>query len=143
MEVTYELHAFANDRWSIIQKYPAGEQERALEHAKQLYREPHVVNVKVVKESYDPATNQSADIVIFDTSKTVEPRPAAPRTQASRSAPRPAAGDGRSQPQRSVRPPAPRTLSFTWVIVLIIVAIAAGGILMVLLDVIDRSLTRM
>ncbi|MBL26054.1 MAG: hypothetical protein CMM50_00690 [Rhodospirillaceae bacterium] len=143
MEITYELHAYSNDRWSIIHKYPGSEQERAIEHAKQLYREPHVSNVKVVKESYDPHTNQSTDFVVFDTSKPERAsgpsRPAATSPAAGKPDTKTSSGSAPAS-ARSAAKKGPKTISLTWAIILLIVAIAAAAILFVALDVLDRSL---
>lgn len=142
MEITYELHAYSNDRWSIIQKYPGGEQERAIEHAKQLYREPHVSNVKVVKESYDPHTNHSTDFVVFDTSKPERPssrRPAASSPAAGKGAAKGTAASD-TPPRSAAAKGGPKTMSLTWALILLVVAIAAAAVLFVVLGVLDRSL---
>jgi len=106
MRVSYELHTLSKGSWNIDRVYDGGSKEEALTHARQLYTEPHITGVKVVCETYNEDTNQSSEVVLFDTTreagKPVEvkkPAPAAPQPTA------PAA----AEPQGGVARPSPKT----------------------------------
>ena len=87
MQVTYELHVLSKDRWTIEQTYPGDQKQRALDHARELYVEPHITAVKVISESYDEATNRSRESTIFEAA----PGPHKGAAAARRRPPQPAA----------------------------------------------------
>ena len=88
MRVTYELHSRVKDRWNIERVYKGDQKEEALVDARQLYQEPHIQSVKLVREAYNESENSFSEVVIFDTAKSgKEPEPAAPYIKQSTTAP--------------------------------------------------------
>jgi hypothetical protein len=90
MQVSYELHAQSKGGWHIERVLSGGTKEAALDEARHLYAEPGVTGVKVVCEKYNPETNDSSEMVVYDTTKgigekvEVKQQPAAqPAAQAS------------------------------------------------------------
>lgn len=80
MKITYEVHALSRGRWNIEAMYKGNQRETAVEDAKRLNRESHIEAVKVVCETYNEQTNQSSEVVIFDTAKPAkEDRPQRPK----------------------------------------------------------------
>ncbi|WP_157089265.1 hypothetical protein [Oceanibaculum pacificum] len=84
MPTLYEVHTLKGGNWMIDSTYP--DRDKALDTAKQLYAEKQFEGVKVVKDNYDEAANQSKEIVIYDTT-----RPVTERRPPGKEAPRPAA----------------------------------------------------
>jgi hypothetical protein len=90
MQVSYELHAQSKGGWHIERVLSGGTKEAALDEARHLYAEPGITGVKVVCEKYNPETNDSSEMVVYDTTKgigekvEVKQQPAArPAAQAS------------------------------------------------------------
>lgn len=84
----YEVHTLKRGEWVIDSTY--SDKDTAIETAKSLHGEKLFEGIKVIKDTYDPATNSGKEIVVFDTSKTTKntKKPAAADTAA------PAAGGG-------------------------------------------------
>jgi hypothetical protein len=85
MATNYEVHTLKGGVWQIDSTYP--QREAAIDTAKQLYGEKRFEAIKVVKDQFDPKTNQGKEMVIYDTTKPQperkgpppkdEPKPAA------------------------------------------------------------------
>ena len=71
MKVSYELHVQSKGRWNIERIISGGTREAAVDYARQLYAEPQISGVRVICEKYNPDTNDSSEVVIFDTTKKI------------------------------------------------------------------------
>ena len=69
LNISYELHAQAKGRWSIVRVFDGASKDSALTEAHNLYAESLVTDVKVVRETYDPESNETSDMVIYDTTR--------------------------------------------------------------------------
>ncbi len=69
MRISYELHALSKGSWNIERVYNGASKEEALKDAHHYYGEPHITGVKVVCETYNEDTNQSSEVVIYDTTR--------------------------------------------------------------------------
>ena len=126
MQVTYELHVLTKNRWTIEQTYPSDQKQRALDHARELYVEPHVTAVKVISESYDEATNESRESTIFEAA----PGPRKGSAAARQRPPRPAAAPQPAPAQRvAARPKAPPPMSTFKLAAMLLALIAAVVVL--------------
>lgn len=136
MKVTYELHALSKGEWNIDRVFDGASKEQALKDARLLYREPHITGVKVICETYNEDTNQSSEVVLYDTTresgKPVEvkkPKPA-PAKPAAAPAAKPQGGVARPAPQKAAKKP----MSTTSLVALSVVLVAAVAVLMVVLS---------
>lgn len=132
MRISYELHAQSKGMWNIERVYDGGSKEEALTHARHLYAEPQVSGVKVVCETYNEETNQSSEVVIYDTTresgKPVEVKKAQPAAAASTAKPaaqEPQGGIARPQAKK----PAKKPMSTFGLAALSIVLITAVAVL--------------
>ncbi len=66
-EITYEVLVLQAGKWTIESRYSQAEREDAINDAKSMHENPHVKAVKVVKETYDPATGENYDSTVFST----------------------------------------------------------------------------
>jgi hypothetical protein len=67
MATNYEVHTLKGGTWQIDSTY--SQRDAAIDTAKQLYGEKRFEAIKVVKDDFDPRTNQGKEIVIYDTTK--------------------------------------------------------------------------
>ena len=67
MTVSYELYTLVKGRWQIYVRYEEGRREDAMAEAKVLENEPQVDRVRVVRDQYDPATNEAQEKIIYET----------------------------------------------------------------------------
>jgi hypothetical protein len=67
MATNYEVHTLKGGVWQIDSTY--SQRDAAIDTAKQLYGEKRFEAIKVVKDDFDPKTNQGKEIVIYDTAK--------------------------------------------------------------------------
>ena len=65
MATLFEVHTLKGGTWMIDSTYP--DREAAIDVAKSLHGEKRFEGVKVVKDMFDPKTNASKEIVIYDT----------------------------------------------------------------------------
>lgn len=79
----FEVHTLKGGQWVIDSTYPG--REAAIEVAKQLYGEKAFEAIKVIKDTFDPATGQGKEIVVYDSAKA--PKPKAPPPAAKDEAP--------------------------------------------------------
>ena len=86
MQSLFEVHTLKGGQWQIDSTY--SDKDSAIDTAKQLYGEKAYQAVKVVKDVFDPKTNASKELVIFDTSKTVKKEAAPPAEEAASPAPK-------------------------------------------------------
>jgi hypothetical protein len=90
MATLFEVHTLKGGTWQIESTYP--DREAAIEVAKQLHKEKTYTSIKVIKDVFDPKTNQGKEVVVYDTSKPPpekkapppkeEPKAAAPEKKA-------------------------------------------------------------
>jgi hypothetical protein len=66
-EITYEVYVLEGGRWTIESRYSNLERDVAIEDAKSMHSNPRVKAVKVIKETYDEATNSNVEAVVFTT----------------------------------------------------------------------------
>jgi len=69
VQTLYEVHTLKGGSWAVDSTYP--ERDGAIEVAKSLHGEKQFQAVKVIKDTYDPATGQGKEIVVFDTTSKV------------------------------------------------------------------------
>lgn len=84
MATNYEVHTLKSGVWQIDSTYP--QREAAMDCAKQLYGEKRFDAIKVIKDDFDPKTNQGKEIVIYDTAKSPpadKPAPMKPEPKAA------------------------------------------------------------
>lgn len=141
MKVTYELHAQSKGRWYIERVLSGGTKEAALDAARHLYAEPQISGVKVVCEKYNPDTNDSSEVVVYDTTKGIGEKVAlkekpktAPATNGA-SAAKPATGKskGRSAPGKK-KAAAKKSQSMAGIAVLSVVMVTAIAVLVIALS---------
>lgn len=66
-QITYEVLVLQAGKWTIESRYNKLEREAAIADAKSMHENPHVVAVKVVKETYDEETNSNYESTVFST----------------------------------------------------------------------------
>jgi hypothetical protein len=76
MATLFEVHTLKGGKWMVDSTYP--DRESAIEVAKSLHGEKRFEGVKVIKDMFDPKTNASKEIVIYDTSKPLTDRTPSP-----------------------------------------------------------------
>ncbi len=69
MTDTYEVHALSAGRWFIDGVYDRSGRDEADEHARSLYAEPHVADVKVIRDTFCADTNRAFEEVVFDAAR--------------------------------------------------------------------------
>lgn len=77
---TFEVYAFKQGNWYIDSVYD--DKQQALHEARILLESRHLTGVKVIQETYDEESEQSASMIIFNETKGVEkpkPRRAKPK----------------------------------------------------------------
>lgn len=131
MQISYELHSLVKGRWNIERTYKAHQKETALEDAKILNREQHISAVKLICETYNPQTNSSTEVVIFDTDRPVR-EPAAPAAPAKPAPPPPAKSAGPSPSRRkpAAKKKAPSMAGTVALAVILIVAVAVLAVVL-------------
>ncbi len=74
-EVTLELLVKkGNQQWSSYGCYSPQEKQLAMEEAQKLDKDPHTLSVKLVKETYNPEDNTSAEVTLFASSDSTNGR---------------------------------------------------------------------
>lgn len=131
MKVSYELHALSKGKWNIDRVYDGASKEEALTHARALYAEPHISGVKLVCETYNETTNQSSEVVIYDTTreagKPVDVKKPAPAQSATPGAEAPTGGIARPQTKKA----SPKPMSTFGLAALSVVLITAIAVLVI------------
>lgn len=69
-QVTFDVYAFDGGRWTLQQTFTASQREQAVDWAQELYGQPHIKGVRVVQESYDPATGESQEKNVLTRTKS-------------------------------------------------------------------------
>jgi hypothetical protein len=99
VQTLYEVHTLKSGNWAVDSTYP--DRDTAIDVAKSLHGEKQFQAVKVIKDTFDEATGNGKEIVVFDTTSKVNrdksppPAPDKPATAA--------AAPARSAPARSVK----------------------------------------
>lgn len=87
VQTLFEVHTLKGGSWVVDSTYP--DRDGAIEVAKSLHGEKRFEAVKVIKDTFDPATGNGKEIVVFDTtSKTNKEKPAAPAPEPAPAAPK-------------------------------------------------------
>jgi len=136
MKVSYELHALSKGEWNIERVYDGASRDVAMKDARELYAEPQVTGVKVICETYNEETNQSSEVVLYDTTRETG-RPV--DTKKPKPAPQPAAAPAAAAPQggvaRSKTPaPAKKPMSTFGLAALSVVLITALAVLVIVVS---------
>ena len=97
VQTLYEVHTLKSGNWAVDSTYP--DRDTAIDVAKSLHGEKQFQAVKVIKDTYDPATGNGKEIVVFDTTSKVNREKAQPQA-AEQPAPSAAAAVLRSAPAR-------------------------------------------
>jgi hypothetical protein len=66
LKISYEVHAQFKGHWSVVRIFDAASEDYALCAAHELYAEPHVTSVKVVRATYNPENNKTSLNVVHD-----------------------------------------------------------------------------
>jgi hypothetical protein len=128
MATLFEVHTLKGGKWMVDSTYP--DREAAIDVAKSLHGEKRFEGVKVIKDMFDPKTNASKEIVIYDTSKPVAER-AAPPPKEEKAPAKPekkAEVDFKGAPPRKAA--APKGSPLTKIVVLVCVLLLTGAILL-------------
>lgn len=93
-QTLYEVQTLKGGQWQVDSTYP--NRETAIEVARGLHVEKDLDGAKVIKDSYDAASGNARESVIYDSTKKVKDRPAPAAakdgtTTTTAAAPRPAA----------------------------------------------------
>ena len=124
----FEVHTLKSGKWMVDSTYP--DRDAAIEVAKSLHGEKRFEGVKVIKDTYDPKTNASREMVIYDTAKPFTP-PAAPKAKDEKPAAKSekkAEVDFKGGGHRKVE--APQGSSLTKVVVLICMLLLIGAVVL-------------
>lgn len=86
--VCFEVYTRVNGRWELYANHVGqAKQEAALEEAKQLERLPHIQAVKVVKETFDPATNLTQEVSLYFRARSKDSSPDLNKAEPTRFSP--------------------------------------------------------
>ncbi|WP_323798159.1 hypothetical protein [Nisaea sp.] len=99
VQTLYEVHTLKSGNWAVDSTYP--DRDTAIDVAKSLHGEKQFQAVKVIKDTFDEATGNGKEIVVFDTTSKVnrdKTPPAAPEQPATA-----AAAPARPAPARNVK----------------------------------------
>jgi class 3 adenylate cyclase len=69
-QVSFEVYAFDGARWSLQQNFSAGQREAALEAAHRIYGQAHIKGVRVIQETFDPATGEASEKSLLSRTKS-------------------------------------------------------------------------
>ncbi len=89
VQTIFEVHTLKGGEWVVDSTY--GDKDSAIEVAKSLFGEKRFEGIKVIKDTYDPATGDGKEFVVYDTSKAPREKKAAPAPAAKEA---PAASPG-------------------------------------------------
>tara|TARA_R110002012_G_scaffold36818_3_gene103801 strand:+ start:1877 stop:2317 length:441 start_codon:yes stop_codon:yes gene_type:complete len=81
VQTLFEVHTLKGGSWAVDSTYP--DRDIAIETAKSLHGEKQYEAVKVIKDTFDPATGNGKEIVVFDTTSKVRDKQAAPEPAAA------------------------------------------------------------
>ena len=95
VQTLYEVHTLKSGNWAVDSTYP--DRDTAIDVAKSLHGEKQFQAVKGIKDTYDPATGNGKEIVVFDTTSKVNREKAQPQAAEQPAA---AAAPMRSAPVR-------------------------------------------
>lgn len=129
MQSLFEVHTLKGGQWQIDSTY--SDKDSAIDTAKQLYGEKAYQAVKVVKDVFDPKTNASKELVIFDTSKTVKEKAPPPAEEAASPGPK-SKDKPHVEPRRRNRPKPKESATGTVLkAVMWLILILGGGLLVI------------
>jgi len=83
-QTLYEVHTLKGGQWVVDSTYP--KRETAIEVARGLHGEKAFDGVKVIRDSFDAASGNAKESVIYDSSKQPKPKPAPAAPAASEEA---------------------------------------------------------
>ena len=90
-KTTFEVHTLKGGQWLVDSTYP--ERGPAIEVARSLYGEKRYEAVKVIRDTFNTATGDSKESVIYDSAKPVREKSPPPAAGGEAKAP-PATGAG-------------------------------------------------
>ena len=73
VRVAFEIHSQRAGKWMIEEI--DGSEAAAIEQARQLYNDSKVEAVKVIRETYNPHTNEAKERVVYEASRTKNKTP--------------------------------------------------------------------
>jgi len=127
MATNYEVHTLKSGVWQIDSTYP--QREAAMDCAKQLYGEKRFDAIKVIKDDFDPKTNQGKEIVIYDTAKSPSPDKPPPMKPEPKAAPAKKTEVDYKPGAPTKAPPAPKTSLVKPILWLILILVGGLGLL--------------
>jgi adenylate cyclase len=72
-EVSFEVHVMQGQAWHIQARYPAAKGKVAIEDAKEFGQKQGYKGARVIRESYDPDSGLSEEVVVFKSSPDKKP----------------------------------------------------------------------
>ncbi len=66
MTISYAVQALSEGRWFIDGVYDRGGNDQAIEHARRLYGEPDIADVKVIRDISNGHVIRSSEEVVFE-----------------------------------------------------------------------------
>ncbi|WP_028466535.1 hypothetical protein [Nisaea denitrificans] len=101
VQTLYEVHTLKSGNWAVDSTYP--DRDTAIDVAKSLHGEKQFQAVKVIKDTFDEATGNGKEIVVFDTTSKVNRDKAPPPAPAPDKPATAAAAPARPAPARNVK----------------------------------------
>lgn len=130
VQTLFEVHTLKGGNWVVDSTYP--DRDGAIEVAKSLHGEKSFQAVKVVKDTFDPATGQGKEIVVFDTTSKVNRDKPAPAAEEAPSTPPGAAAVLQPAAAKSKRPAKGKNTKSDYAMAVkvsvLLVVILAGGL---------------
>lgn len=125
VQTLFEVHTLKGGSWAVDSTYP--DRDIAIETAKSLHGEKQFEAVKVIKDTYDSATGNGKEIVVFDTTSKVRDKAPAPEVAA---APAATAALKQAAPARGRGKPKSSSSDYAMAVkvTLLLVLILAGGL---------------
>lgn len=114
----FEVHTLKGGQWVIDSTYPG--REAAIEVAKQLYGEKTFEAIKVIKDTYDSATGQGKEIVVYDSAKSPRPKAPPPAAKEDAPAPKPAVAAGGKKKKPANKDVSVALKAMGWLVVILI-----------------------
>lgn len=84
-KTTYEVHTLKGGRWMVDSTHP--KKDVAMEIVRSLHGEKAYEAIKVIKDTYDDATGDAKEIVVYDSGKVSRERASTPANPPSASKP--------------------------------------------------------
>lgn len=69
-QTTFEIYAFDGARWTLQRTFTGAQREPATAWAQELYAQPHVKGVRLIQETYDPESGETAEKSLMTRTKS-------------------------------------------------------------------------